>query len=89
MPERVQRKRTKGWKMPPDTVYVGRPTKWGNPFVLATNTKMGLAPDEAVRFYKKAVTGGTIMDFYKETNQTRIRWQKSCLLLYAFSTLSC
>ena len=30
MPERVQRKRTKGWKMPPNTVYVGRPSRWGN-----------------------------------------------------------
>jgi hypothetical protein len=34
MPERIQRKRTKGWKMPADTVYVGRPTKWGNPFIV-------------------------------------------------------
>lgn len=32
-PRRIQRKRTKGWRMPPDAVYVGRPTKWGNPFV--------------------------------------------------------
>ena len=31
MPKRIQRKRTKGWKMPPNAVYVGRPTKWGNP----------------------------------------------------------
>jgi len=31
IPKRIQRKRTKGWKMPPNTVYVGRPTKWGNP----------------------------------------------------------
>ena len=30
--KRIQRKRTKGWKMPPNTIYVGRPTKWGNPF---------------------------------------------------------
>ena len=30
---RVQRKRTKGYRLPPNTVYVGRPTKWGNPFV--------------------------------------------------------
>lgn len=29
-PRRVQRKRTKGWKMPPNTVYVGRSTMWGN-----------------------------------------------------------
>jgi|SRR5690554_4636429 len=32
MPKRIQRKRTKGWQMPPSTVYVGRPTKWGNPW---------------------------------------------------------
>ena len=32
MPVRIQRKRTKGWRMPPNTVYVGRPTIWGNPF---------------------------------------------------------
>ncbi len=31
-PQRVQRKRTKGWRMPPNTVYVGRPSRWGNPF---------------------------------------------------------
>lgn len=30
-PIRIQRKRTKGWRMPENTVYVGRPTKWGNP----------------------------------------------------------
>lgn len=32
MPRRIQRKRTKGWRMPEGAVYVGRPTKWGNPF---------------------------------------------------------
>ena len=32
-PRRVQRGRTKGWRMPPYTVYVGRPSKWGNPHV--------------------------------------------------------
>jgi hypothetical protein len=34
-PRRIQRKRTKGWRMPPNTVYVGRPTKFGNPFPVA------------------------------------------------------
>ena len=33
-PIRVQRKRTKGWKMPPNTVCVNRGTKWGNPFTV-------------------------------------------------------
>ena len=31
-PVRIQRKRAKGWRMPSDVVYVGRPTKWGSPF---------------------------------------------------------
>lgn len=32
MPIRIQSKRTKGWKMPPNTVSVTRPGKWGNPY---------------------------------------------------------
>jgi hypothetical protein len=33
-PKRVQRKRVKGWRMPDGAVYVGRPTRWGNPNAL-------------------------------------------------------
>jgi len=33
-PRRIQRKRIKGWRMPPNAIYVGRPTKWGNPFIV-------------------------------------------------------
>lgn len=33
IPIRVQRSRKRGWRMPPNTVYVGRPTIFGNPFV--------------------------------------------------------
>lgn len=32
MPKRIQRKRTKGWRMPAGAVYVGRPTVFGNPW---------------------------------------------------------
>lgn len=31
-PERIQLRRSKGWRMPPNTVKVDRSTKWGNPF---------------------------------------------------------
>ena len=31
-PKRIQRQRTKGWRMPEGAVYVGRPTRWGNPY---------------------------------------------------------
>lgn len=39
MPERIQRKRTKGWQMPEGAIYVGRPTKWGNPFRVTTSSR--------------------------------------------------
>jgi hypothetical protein len=29
-PVRIQRKRTRDWRMPPNTVYVGRGSMWGN-----------------------------------------------------------
>jgi uncharacterized protein DUF4326 len=31
-PERIQLKREKGWRLPPDTVKVDRSTRFGNPF---------------------------------------------------------
>lgn len=33
-PQRIQRRRVKGWRMPVGAVYVGRPTKWGNPWLV-------------------------------------------------------
>lgn len=32
MPERIQLRRTKGWRKPADAVVVARPSMWGNPF---------------------------------------------------------
>lgn len=31
MPARIQRRRTAGWRSPAGAVYVGRPTRFGNP----------------------------------------------------------
>jgi hypothetical protein len=42
MPERIQLRRTKGWRLPPNTINVARPTTWGNPFVVGgINHKTG------------------------------------------------
>lgn len=32
MAKRIQRRRTKGYRMPEGAIYVGRPSRWGNPF---------------------------------------------------------
>ncbi|TXH16445.1 MAG: DUF4326 domain-containing protein [Mycobacterium sp.] len=47
MPERIQRRRTAGWRMPAGAIYVGRPTKWGNPFTVSSALETGYAHDDA------------------------------------------
>lgn len=47
LPQRIQRKRTKGWKQPKLTCYCGRGSKWGNPFAVEL---WGL--DKSLRMYK-------------------------------------
>jgi uncharacterized protein DUF4326 len=34
MPIRIQRRRIKGWRVPPNTIYVGRPTEYGNRYIV-------------------------------------------------------
>lgn len=66
MPKRIQRKRTKGFKLPPNTVCVDRTSRWGNPFVVV---KDGDAA-ECVRKYRDMLMPYThqskdgMMDFY-------------------------
>lgn len=52
MTKRIQRKRVKGWKMPPNTIYVGRPTRWGNMFKVPTGRALSLtSPEWAVTMF--------------------------------------
>ena len=46
MPVRVQLSRSRGWRKPPNTVVVSRPSRWGNPYTLA-----GYGREEAIRLY--------------------------------------
>jgi hypothetical protein len=54
VPKRIQRKREKGWRMPPGAVYVGRPTVWGNPFLHAQK-HLGL--QISLKLYRDMVIG--------------------------------
>lgn len=47
MPARIQRKRTKGWRMPENAVYVGRGSKFGNAFAVDTYGR-----DRAVQMFR-------------------------------------
>ncbi len=34
MPQRIQRSRKRGWRKPPNTECISRPSKFGNPFAI-------------------------------------------------------
>jgi len=42
-PHRVQLSRKKGWRMPPNTISVARPGRWGNPFSVLPDVAQGTA----------------------------------------------
>jgi hypothetical protein len=44
MPSRIRRERKKGSRMPEGAVYVGRPTKWGNPWAFRTRQALARVP---------------------------------------------
>lgn len=41
MPVRIQRRRVKGWRMPPNTVSVTRPGRYGNPYTVKQAREAG------------------------------------------------
>lgn len=57
MPQRVQRKQGpgQGWPDAPGDVYVGEPSKWGNPHRMKPK-----AADEAVRRYREDLLAGQL-----------------------------
>lgn len=52
--ERVQLRRTKGWRKPEGTIVVARPTRWGNPF---SGHRFGFDVELAVSLYDNLVRG--------------------------------
>ena len=56
-PKRIQRSRAKDWKMPPNAIYVGRPTVWGNPYVVGSELMNGetLTAEKAVKLYEQHI----------------------------------
>lgn len=53
-PRRIQRQRSKGWRMPANTVCVTRPSVYGNPFKVGEKLEDGtvISPSLAVELYK-------------------------------------
>ena len=65
-PKRIQLSRKKGWRKPPNTIVVARPSRWGNPWRIGarllrlTGKKAGeeftVTPEIAVKFFRSNLT---------------------------------
>lgn len=62
MPQRIQMRRTAGWRKPPGVVYVGRPTAWGNPWRVGGKAHGALDPATAVAHYQDALLKAELRD---------------------------
>lgn len=78
MPQRIQRKRTKGWRMPDGAVYVGRGTQWGNPFKVhdaIIGTSLGLTRAQAIAQYRHEIVqrNGGVLGFNRFWVESHLR----------------
>jgi len=55
VPHRVQQRRTAGWRKAEGDVYVGRPSKWGNPHRTKPRSSI-----EAVELYRADLLAGRL-----------------------------
>lgn len=55
-PQRIQRSRARGWRMPPNTVSITRPGLWGNPYKVLDHGQT-----EAVAAFERDLLAGKLM----------------------------
>jgi hypothetical protein len=68
MPERIQLRRSRGWRLPSGAVSVSRPTKWGNPFAYQTDRALARVPaavgDGPWEYEGRISAAGTRHDYF-------------------------
>jgi len=78
-PRRIQRRRVKGWRAPHGAVYVGRGSRFGNPFTVAGALEWGGAETKAqatelcVRAFRSWLRGNRDWWMGPEADATRDR----------------
>ncbi|MGK2897244.1 MAG: DUF4326 domain-containing protein [Burkholderiaceae bacterium] len=69
-PTRIQLRRTKGWRMPENTVKVDRSTRWGNPF---TPTMLLVSPSRAGMKQGEPIGVAGAVEAFRTLMKTRLR----------------
>lgn len=78
VPVRIQRQRTKGWRMPEGAVYVGRPSLFGNPWSIADARIRDIPPPDraawcVAKYRRELDHGGLLSDWGGMVSEAR--WQ--------------
>jgi Domain of unknown function (DUF4326) len=74
-PRRVQLRRSKGWRMPDNTVKVDRTTLFGNPFLVSEH-----GHDRAVALHRTWITGRTIKGLMAPAPKDELRQRREDVL---------
>lgn len=76
-PIRIQRKRTKGFKLPKNTVYVGSPSEFGNPFIVGEEMPLDILHElgyEVEGILEDKEAGGILCNSVKEALKYYEKW---------------
>ena len=65
-PVRIQRRRLKGWRAPDGAVYVGRGTRWGNPFTVVSRYQAPWRVEALDRELNKRTGGSHLFSTWEE-----------------------
>lgn len=88
-PVRIQRRRSRGWRLPPGVVIVDRTTPWGNPYRVGVAGSRGAC----VRFHAFLVDRGAICLSCRGTDPkdliTHLAWVRSRIHLLVGKVLAC
>jgi len=75
-PVREQLRRTKGWRMPENTVSVARPGRWGNPFQIGGWFKVGTGAGRPGFAWLQAAEG------YQDSTFTLVQTREQAVAMF-------
>ncbi len=79
-PVRIQRRRVKGWRMPPNTVNVTRPSRWSNPFIISPlldrDTSLALFANTVIGIWDPSVANHLPDEFFSIIYNAHHEWLK-------------
>lgn len=88
-PIRIQLSRKKGWRMPPNTVSVARPGKWGNPIRVGGCARVEVCTQSSTAMLEATITPAIAVEFFREYITGALRTHPDLLAPLRGKNLAC